>query len=81
LKQYTPPAQIEHTLHTQTGVTFAQITMQNSYAATNIEQNQHINQPLQQISDIQDLKNMMKRLFEQMGNMLNLLTTVLTKLK
>jgi hypothetical protein len=37
LKQYTPPAQIKQTLHTQPGVTYAQITKQNSYAATNIE--------------------------------------------
>jgi hypothetical protein len=80
LKQYTP-AQIKQTLYTQPGVTYAEITKQNSYAATNIEQDQHINQPLQQTSDVQDLKNMMKSLFEQMGTMLNLLTTVLTKLK
>jgi hypothetical protein len=79
LKQYNPPAQIKQTLYTQTGVTYAQITKQNSYAATNIEQDQHINQPFQQTNDIQDLKNMMKTLFEQMGTMLNLLTTVLTK--
>jgi hypothetical protein len=68
-------------LHTQPGVTYAQITKQNSYAATNIEQNLHINQPLQQTSDIQNLKNMMKNRFEQMETMLNLLTTVLTKHK
>jgi hypothetical protein len=81
LKQYIPPAQIKQTLHTQPGVTYAQITKQNSYAATNIEQDQHINQPHQQISDIQGLKNIMKNLFEQMRTMLNLLTAVLTKLK
>jgi hypothetical protein len=77
MKQYTPPAQIKQTLHTPPGVTYAQITKQNSYAATNIEQDQHINQHLQQTSDIQDLKS----LFEQLRTMLNLLTTVLTKLK
>jgi hypothetical protein len=65
----------------QPRVTYAQITKQNSYAATNIGQDQHINQLLQQISDIQDLKNMMKSLFEEMETMLNLPTTVLTKLK
>jgi hypothetical protein len=79
--QYTPPAQIKKTLRTQPGVTYAQITKQHSYADTNIKQDQHINQPLQQTSDIQELKNMMKSLFEQMETMLNLLTTVLTKLK
>jgi hypothetical protein len=51
LKQYTPPAQIKQTLHNQTGVTYAQITKQNSYAATNIEQDPHINHPHQQTSD------------------------------
>jgi hypothetical protein len=81
LKQYTPPAQIKQTLHTQPGVAYAQITKQNSYAATNVEQDQHVNRPLQQTSDAQDLKNMMKSLFEQMGTMLNLLTTVFTELK
>jgi hypothetical protein len=81
LKQYTPPAQIKQTLHTQPGIACAQITKQNSYIATNLEQDQHINQPLQQTSDIQDLKNMMKSLFEQMGTMLNPLTTMLTKHK
>jgi hypothetical protein len=35
LKQFTPLAQIKQTLHTQPGVTYAQITKQNSYAATN----------------------------------------------
>jgi hypothetical protein len=38
LKQYTPPAQIKQTLHTQPGVTYAQITKQNFYASINIEQ-------------------------------------------
>jgi hypothetical protein len=45
LKIYTPLAQIKQTLHTQPRVTYAQITKQNSYAATNIEQDQHMNQP------------------------------------
>jgi hypothetical protein len=53
LKQYTPPEQFKQTLHTQPGVTYAQIIKQNSYAATNTEQGQHINQPLQQTSDKQ----------------------------
>jgi cobalamin biosynthesis Co2+ chelatase CbiK len=68
LKQYSSPAQIKQTLHTEPGITYDQITKQNSNAATNIEQDQHINQPLQQASD--DLKNMIKSLFEQMGTML-----------
>jgi hypothetical protein len=67
LKQYTPPAQIKQTLHTQPGVTYAQITKQNSYAATNTKQDRHINQPFRQISGIQGLKNMMKSPFQKMG--------------
>jgi hypothetical protein len=60
LKQYIQP-----------GVTYAQITKQNSYAPTNIKQEPHMNQLHQQTSDIQYLNNMMKILFEQMGTMLN----------
>jgi hypothetical protein len=37
-------AQIKQTIHTQPGVTYAQITKQNSYAPTDIEQVPHINQ-------------------------------------
>jgi hypothetical protein len=81
LKQHTPSSEIKETLHTQPGVTYAQITKQNSYAPTNIHQEPQTNQPYQQTSSMQDLKNMLKRLFEQMGTMLNLLTTVLTKFK
>jgi hypothetical protein len=81
VKQYTLPAQIKNTLQTQPGITYAQITKQNSYGHTNFEQEPHTNQSHQQASDMQDLKNMMKSLFEQMGTMLNILTTVLTKLK
>jgi hypothetical protein len=81
LKIYTPPPQIKQTSYIQPGVTYAQITKQNSYTPTNIEQEPHINQSHQQTSDIQELKIVMKSLFEQMGTMLNLLTTMLNKLK
>jgi hypothetical protein len=81
LKQHTPPAQIKQTLHTQPGVTYAQKTKQNSYAATNIEQGQHINQSHQQTNHIQDLKKYDEKHFEEVGTMLNLLTIVLTKFK
>jgi hypothetical protein len=43
---------------------------------TNIEQEPHTNQSHQQTSDMKDLQNIMKSLFEQIGTMLNLLTTV-----
>jgi hypothetical protein len=73
--------QIKQTLYILPGVTHAQITKQNSYAPTNIEQGPHTNQPHQQTREVQDLKNMMRSLFEQMGTILNLLRTMLTKLK
>jgi hypothetical protein len=59
LKIYIPSAQIKQTLYTQPGVTYAQITKQNSYAATNIEQEPHLNQSHQQTGNVQELKNMM----------------------
>jgi hypothetical protein len=77
-KIYTPPAQ---TINMQPGVTYAQATKQNSYTPTQIDDLQYINQPHQQNSDIHELKNMMKGIFEQIGTMLNLLTTLLNKLK
>jgi hypothetical protein len=52
LKQYTPPAQIKHTVYTQPGVTYAQITQQNYYAPTNVEQEPLTTQPHQETSDI-----------------------------
>jgi hypothetical protein len=68
LKQCTPSAQIKQTLHTQPEVTYPQITKQNSYAATNIEQDQHINQLLQQNRDIQDFKKYNEKPFFANGN-------------
>jgi hypothetical protein len=53
------------------------ITKQTSYVSTNIEQEPQRNQSHQQTGNIQKFKSMMKRLFEQMGTRLNLLTTVL----
>jgi hypothetical protein len=68
-------------LCTQSGVIYAQITKQNSCAFTNIGQEPHINQSHQQTSNMQELKKMMKSLFEQIGTMINLLTTVLNRIK
>jgi hypothetical protein len=76
LKQHIPPSELIETLHAQPGVTYAQITKQNSYAPTNIQQ-----EPYQQTSSMHDFKNMLKSLFEQLETMLNLLTTVLTRFK
>jgi hypothetical protein len=79
-KIYTPPAQLQQTIKTQPGVTYAQAT-KTSYTPTQIDDIQYINQPHQQNSNIHELKNMMKGLFEQMGTMLNILTTMLNKPK
>jgi hypothetical protein len=68
LKIYTPLAQIKQTLCTQPGVTYAQITKQNSYAPTNIEQEPHINQSHQQTRDIHEFKNVMESLFAKNGS-------------
>jgi hypothetical protein len=76
-KIYTPRAQIKQTICTQPGVSYAQVTKQEFYAPTNIEQEPHINQSHQQTSNMQELKNTMKSIFEQMGTMLNLLTTMI----
>jgi hypothetical protein len=47
---------VKQYLQTRTGITYAQISKQNSYAPTNIEQEPQTNQSHQQISDMQDLK-------------------------
>jgi hypothetical protein len=80
LKQYTPPALIQETLHTQPGVSYAHITSKNLPPAPTPAPSPPANLPLQQFN-ISDLKTLMKSLFEQMGTMVNLLTTVLTKQK
>jgi hypothetical protein len=77
LKQYTPPALIHQILHNQPGVSYAQITSKDLPPSPSPAPAPPANLPLQQFNDISDLKN----LFEQMGTMMNLLTTVLTKLK
>jgi hypothetical protein len=52
---------------------YAQRAKQNFYMSTIIEQETHTNQSYQQTSDMD--------MFEQTGTTLNLLRTVLTKLK
>jgi hypothetical protein len=72
-------SQIKQILCIQPGVSYAQVTKQEFHVPTNIGQEPHIKQSYQQTSDMQELKNMMKILFEQMGTMLNLLTTVINR--
>jgi hypothetical protein len=81
VKQYAPPAKIKNTLQIQQGITYAQINKQNSYVPIYIEKEPHTNQSYQRTSDDEDLLNTMKSLFEQMGTIVNLLTTVLTIFK
>jgi hypothetical protein len=83
VKQYTPPTLIQQTIHTQPGVSYAQITSQNpsttpTPAPVPVPPT---NQPQQQSNDISELKALVKNLSDQMGTLLNLLATVLTKLK
>jgi hypothetical protein len=76
---------LKQTLHTQSGVTYSQITKHNSSALPHIHNEPPINnslphhypqQPcLQQSNNIHELKTMMKGLFDQLGSMLNLLAT------
>jgi hypothetical protein len=54
----------ENTLQSQPENTYTQVTKQNSYARTNIEQEPHTNQSHQHTCDIQDIKSIMKSLFE-----------------
>jgi hypothetical protein len=76
-KQYVPPAPLQRTLHTSPSLTYAQIAKQQTPATSTTTQNP---QPLPQNSDMQELKEMMKQLFQHMGNTMNLLNTLLTKL-
>jgi hypothetical protein len=86
-KIYNPPPNLKQTLNTQPGVTYAQIANSNSSSHPQTETEPRLKQlgPLQQPyqcnSAIQELKYMIKGLFEQLGTMLNLLTIVLGKLK
>jgi hypothetical protein len=59
----------------------AQITSKNLPPTPTPEPAPPVTHPLQQFNAISDLKALVKSLFEQMGTIINLLTTVLTKLK
>jgi hypothetical protein len=65
MKQYTPPTQIKHHPLTEPRETYAQITKRYSYAPTNIEQALNAQQSRQQSGDMQNLRNIMRSLFEQ----------------
>ena len=80
-KQYTLPAPIGRYQQTQPGMTFSQAVKQQ-YTPATPTQAPIANQPnpIQQKSDTQELQAMMKDLMAQMNTMLNLLTTLLTKM-
>jgi hypothetical protein len=72
---------LPQSLHTQPGVSYAKITSKMLLPTITPAPTPPANFPLQQFNDISDLKTLMTSLFEQMGTMINLHTTVLTKLK
>jgi hypothetical protein len=79
-KQCNPPAPLQKTVHAQPGVTYAQITKQHISNPAPQDTAPLTNQSQQLPSDTHDLKLLLKTLFEQLGTMLNLLSTVLSKL-
>jgi hypothetical protein len=80
-EQHLPPPPLTRTLHTSPGVSYAQVAANITSTITSTNQIPQPSPPLPQTSDIQDLKHMVKQLCEQMSTVLNLLTTVLTKMK
>jgi hypothetical protein len=72
-KQYTPPALIQQTSHTQPGVSYAEIISKNLPPTPTPAPTPPTNLPLQQFNAISHLKTLMTSLFEQMGTMMNLL--------
>jgi hypothetical protein len=79
-KQYIPPAPLQKTVHAQPGLTYAQITKHNLNNPAPQDPAPITNPSHQPPSDTNDLKLLLKTLFEQLGTMLNLLSTVLSKL-
>ena len=78
-KTYTTPTQIPQYQQVQPAITYSQILRNSTNNATTTQtlatNSQH------ESNDIHELKQMMKNLFMQMGTLLSLLTTVLSKLK
>jgi hypothetical protein len=66
---------------TQPGESYTQITSQNLPTTPIPAPAPPANQPQQQSNGISELTALVKNLFDQMGTLLNLLTTVLTNLK
>jgi hypothetical protein len=79
-KQYTPPAPLQQTLHTQPGITYAQITKPNPCTFTPQDTDHLPTQSQQTPDDIHDLKFLMQTLFDQLSSTINLLNTVISNL-
>jgi hypothetical protein len=89
-KIYTPPTLVKQTLPIQPNLTYAQITkgIPPSHPPPTVDHSP--TNPLQSfpsshqppiIQQNTELKHMMKSLFDQLGSLLNLLTTVLSKIR
>jgi hypothetical protein len=72
---------LQSNAQTQPCVTYAQITKNLPPATCRTDKDPLPPEPTPQPNDMQDLKYMFTRLSERMDNLLNLLTTVITKLK
>jgi hypothetical protein len=64
------------------GVTYAQALKQNLQPMQTIHEDNQLHTPviIQSTTELTELKQMMKKLMEQMGTMLNLITTLITKI-
>jgi hypothetical protein len=79
-KQYTPPEPLRQTLHTQPGITYAQITKPNTCTPTPQDTDHLPTQSQQPSGENHNLKFLMKTLFDQLSATINLLNTVISKL-
>jgi hypothetical protein len=79
-KPYLPPAPIARTSHSTPGMSYAQAAAHSTPPLPPSSPASQPSSPISPPSDIQDLKQMVKQLCDQMGSLLNLLTSVLTKL-
>lgn len=77
-KEIVAPKLITNPNFVQPGISYAQMAKENQEDINKNSQSQLQN--TQQPNDIIELKNMMKDLMQQMGTMLNLLTTIVSKM-
>jgi hypothetical protein len=77
-KQYTPPAPLRQTLHTQPGITYAQITKPNTCTPTPQNTDHLHTQSQQPPGENHNLKFLMQTLFDQLSATINLLHTVIS---